>query len=398
MTAPSPIKGRLPLREVLPDLVIGRWPTGALNSLTDVPGVLVHTQSIRKPKTDKHHEINTGVTTILPRKNWFDQACYAGYFRFNGSGEMTGSHWLDETGLLNSPIIITNSFAVGSCYSGVYEWAMREKATKDGLADWFLLPVIAETFDGHMSDIGALAHQVQSHHVVAGIDNASSAKVEQGNTGGGTGMLSLGHKGGTGSSSRVIPGIYAGVDGGEKRKASFTVAALAQCNFGAKRDFRIGGVPIGRLMMEEDAKKEAAAATTAEGAEPARSSLIVVLATDCPLHPVQVQRLAKRATVGMSRVGGWGGNSSGDIFIAFSTASEVPRDPEYTWSATVGQKIDIVQDVTLNALFEAAADATEEAILNALCMAETIKGPLGAGNDFPALDLDRVRRMMNKYL
>ncbi|KAJ3161057.1 hypothetical protein HDU86_007676 [Geranomyces michiganensis] len=398
------INGRLPIREVLPDLIIGRWPTGPLNSLTDVPGVLVHTQSIIAPKTDKHHEINTGVTTILPRKNWFEQACYAGYFRFNGSGEMTGSHWLDETGLLNSPIIITNSFAVGPCYSGVYEWAMREKATKDGLADWFLLPVIAETFDGHMSDIGALPYQVQSHHVVAGIDNASSAKVKQGNTGGGTGMLALGHKGGTGSSSRVIPGLYAKTGDDEERKVNFTVAALAQCNFGAKRDFRIGGAPIGRLMMEEDARNAAtvtetaaAASATEKAAEPARSSLIVVLATDCPLHPVQIQRLAKRATSGMSRVGGWGGNSSGDIFIAFSTASEVPRAPEYTWTATVGQKIDIVQDVTLNALFEAAADATEEAILNALCMAEDMKGPLGTGG-FPALDLNRVRRMMAKFL
>ncbi|KAI8920397.1 peptidase family T4 [Powellomyces hirtus] len=395
---------RAPLREVLPDLILGRWPPGPKNSLTDVPGVLVHTKSIVLPKTDKHHEVNTGVTTILPRKDWFNKGAYAGYFRFNGSGEMTGSHWLDETGLLNSPIIITNSFAVGPCYSGIYEWALREHRDKTGQADWFLLPVVAETFDGHMSDIAAMV--VQPHHVVEGIDKASSDKVPQGNTGGGTGMLCLGHKGGTGSSSRVIDGLVRGKGGSsEDKKVKYTVAALAQCNFGAKRDLRIGGVPVGRILIEEDERKNTtptATATATEGPDEARSkegSVIIVLATDAPLHPVQCQRLAKRATCGMSRVGGWGGNSSGDIFIAFSTASEIPRAPEFSWTATVGQSVDVVQDVTINAIFEAAADATEEAILNALCCAETITGPLGHGpNDFPALDLERMKRIVMKHI
>ncbi|KAJ3012359.1 hypothetical protein HKX48_006323 [Thoreauomyces humboldtii] len=409
-TWPPPKTKRAPLREVLPDLFLGRWPTGPLNSLTDVPGVLVHTQSIILPKTDDHHEINTGVTTILPRKDWFNRGCYAGYFRFNGSGEMTGSHWLDETGLLNSPIIITNSFAVGPCYTGVYKYAFQHQLNKDKLADWFLLPVVAETYDGYMNDIAAMP--VTPEHVVRGIEEASSAKVEQGNTGGGTGMLCLGHKGGTGSSSRVIPGLVKkGVNGStEDRDKTYTVAALAQCNFGAGRDLRVGGVPLGRLLLEEDARiaTEKAEGGSASGGpkesvekEPERKkdgSLIVVLATDVPLHPVQVQRLAKRATSGMSRVGGWGGNGSGDIFIAFSTAAEVPRDPTASWTATVGQTVEVIQDVTLNAMFEAATDAVEEAILNAMCCAENQRGPLGVGAAYPELDLERMKRIMKQYM
>ena len=409
---------RARLREVLPTLHLGRHPTGALNSLTDVPGVLVHTQSIRLPKTSIHNVVNTGVTTILPRTDWFNKACYAGFFRFNGSGEMTGSHWLDETGLLNSPIIITNSFAVGACYTGIYKWAIPRYSDPDGLANWlvlpidtlhfyrssspsryrFLLPVVAETFDGALSDIGAMA--VKPEHVVRGIDEANAERVLEGNTGGGTGMLCQGHKGGTGSASRVLEGQVTGTDGKVEQK-DFTVGALVQCNFGQKCDLRIGGAPIGRLLMEEDAKAASESAASAQKAEEQRTatkdgSIIIVLATNAPLHPLQLQRLAKRATVGLARVGGWGGNSSGDIFIAFSTAHEIPRAPQFDWKVTVGQSVEVVQDVTINTLFEAAADSVEEAILNAMCMAEDMTGPLG--NTWKALDLERVKKIMEKYL
>ena len=170
------------IREILPNLSFGRYPTGQHNSLTDVPGLLVHTKSIRKPKSDSHDIVNTGVTAILPRKDWFKQGCFAAYHRFNGSGEMTGSHWIDETGLLNSPIIITNSFGVGACYSGVYEYAKKHhKDPETGLCDWFLTPVIAETFDGWLSDIGAMA--VQPSDVVESIEQASSGTVPEGCTG-----------------------------------------------------------------------------------------------------------------------------------------------------------------------------------------------------------------------
>lgn len=176
---------RMRIRELLPGLFLGRYEPGPLNSITDVPGVLVHTESVILPKTSSHHEVNTGVTTILPRRDWFTNGCYAGYFSFNGSGEMTGSHWLNETGLLNSPIIITNSFGVGACYDGVYKYAIREYKDKNGLCQWFLLPVIAETCDLFMNDIGAM--KVTPDHVVRGIERASADAVPEGNTGGGTG-------------------------------------------------------------------------------------------------------------------------------------------------------------------------------------------------------------------
>lgn len=175
-------RGRI--RDILPNLIIGRHPTGPLNSLTDVPGVLVHTESVRLTSPTI---VNTGVTTILPRREWFDYGCHAAIFKFNGSGEMTGGHWIDETGLLNSPIIITNSFAVGPCYSGIYEYAVTHHKGPDGLVDFFLLPVVAETYDDFMSDIGAMA--VKSDMTVRGIEQANGDRVKEGNTGGGTGMM-----------------------------------------------------------------------------------------------------------------------------------------------------------------------------------------------------------------
>lgn len=396
------LRKRARVREVLPKLKLGRYQPGPTNSLTDVPGVLVHTQSIIHDPPDSTWEVRTGVTTILPRKDFFNQGCYAGYFRFNGSGEMTGVHWLDETGLLNTPIIITNSFAVGAAYTGVYEYCVQRYKNSKGICDWFLLPLIAETFDGIMSDIGALA--VKSEHVVYGIEQASSDPVQEGNTGGGTGMLCQGFKGGTGSSSRLIGGLEFDEGSGIKKPVTYTLGALVQCNYGAQRDFRIGGVPVGRLFMEEDGE-EIQSMALSEDVDPNTptgkkdGSIIIIIATSAPLHPVQLQRLAKRATVGLARVGGWGSNGSGDIFLAFSTAHEIPRDPEVNVSddrPTVSQKIPVLEDTSINALFEAAADAVEEAIYNALCMAETMTG-LG-GKKVEALDLERVKAVMEKYL
>ena len=383
----SPTRPRV--RDLLPKLHIGRHRTGTLNSLTDVPGVLVRTESINRPSTETSHAVNTGVTTILPRRDWFNYGCYAGYFRFNGSGEMTGSHWLDETGLLNSPIILTNSFSVGPCYTGIYEYAVREyRNTENGLVDWFLLPVVAETCDLYLNDIGAMT--ITPDMVVRGIDQASADRVKEGNTGGGTGMMCQGFKGGTGSSSRVIDALAFGAE------ANYTVAALVQANYGAKRDLRFGGVPVGRLISEEEAAVAEIAAQQEDAKKAKDGSIIVVIATDAPLHPTQLQRLAKRATVGLSRVGGWGSNSSGDIFIAFSTAEQIPRAPEFSWKPTVEQKVAVVQDVTINALFEGAADATEEAIYNALVGAEDMEGPLG--RKVKALDHEKLKTIMEKYM
>lgn len=215
----SSSRGRI--RDIIPSIIIGRYPTGPLNSLTDIPGVLVHTESLCRTIPTI---VNTGVTTILPRREWFSDGCHAAFFKFNGSGEMTGSHWIEETGILNSPVILTNSFAVGPCYSGIYEYAVEKYKNKEGLADWFLLPVVGETFDGHLSDIGAMA--VKSDMVIRGIEKASADRIPEGNTGGGTGMCCQGYKGGTGSASRVVKGVIK--KDGKDEEVEYTVGALVQ--------------------------------------------------------------------------------------------------------------------------------------------------------------------------
>jgi D-aminopeptidase len=406
MSSAQKSNSRQRVRDVLPTIYLGRYTPGPKNSLTDIPGVLVSTQSIHESPIYPNApagSINTGVTTILPRKDWFKKGTFAGLFSFNGSGEMTGSHWITETGLLNSPIVITGSFGVGNAYNGIYEHAIREHTDSNGKADWFLLPVVAETFDGFLHDVTRFA--VTPQHIVTGIDTASDAPVQEGNTGGGTGMLCHWFKGGTGSSSRIVPA---------ENGKSYTIGALVQANYGKMIDFRIAGAPIGRLLFQDQQAKFDADPTNPEllaqtkllfkvkeAKDKKDGSIIVVLATDAPLHPAQLQRLAKRATVGLARVGGWGTNSSGDIFIAFSTGNS-PEMPTHMADGKpvdpfvpVSLGIDFIHDETIGALFEAGADAVEEAILNAVCMAETMEGN---GNKIEALNLDQVRGLMEKYL
>lgn len=394
------------VREMLPTVYLGRYTPGPKNSLTDIPGVLVSTQSIHESPNYPNavpNAINTGVTTILPRKNWFGKACFAGIFRFNGAGEMTGSHWIEETGLLHTPIIITGSFGVGSAHHGIYEYAIREHSDEEGKVDWGLLPVVAETYDGYLHDLTKFA--VTPQHIVKGIDEASSDPVREGNTGGGTGMRCHWFKGGTGSSSRKVPATD---------DKTYTVATMVQANYGAMRDFKISGAPIGRLIFEEQERKMRGNPNDPEllaqssiifNDSPEKDqkdgSIIVILGTDAPMHPTQLQRLAKRATVGLSRVGGWGAKLSGDIFLAFSTANELDMhtvatankkfDPWLPQEATIR----MIDDHTVNALLEASADVVEEAILNAVFMAETMEGN---GNKVDALDLEKVKELMAKYL
>lgn len=398
---------RCRVRTLLPNLYLGRFQPGPKNSLTDVEGVLCHVQSIIEPANDKHGPINTGVTTILPRADFFNHACYAGMFRLNGSGEFTGSHWIDETGLLHSPIILTNSFSVGAAYQGIYEYCIPRHQAAGGEIDWFLLPVVGETFDGILNDIGAL--KVQPAHIVRGIESVSADAVPEGNTGGGTGMICHWFKGGTGSSSRVVPADPAA------SKKEYTVGVLVQANYGRMRDFTLKGAPIGRLIEEE--AKRAASENPADAAAKERveaiadieasknkkdGSIIIVLATDAPLHPLQLQRLAKRCSLGLARVGGNAHNPSGDIFLAFSTAGHIPVQTVTAGGATVDPwkpkplTVEVLDDQTINALFEATADAVEEAILNALCMAETMTGV--RGTTVEALPLEKVKRFMAKYM
>jgi len=435
---------RMRLRDLIPDLRLGDWAPGPLNSLTDVPGVKVHVQSIHSedpspnasPSSTGGNAVHTGVTCILPRDNWFRSACHAGMFRFNGSGEMTGSHWIEETGLLHSPIVLTNSFAVGAAYQGIYEYTIKKlndeaaaPAAKASDAeggggqenkpdvDWFLLPVVGETFDGYLNDLSTFA--VQPHHVVHGLENVSADRVPEGAAGGGTGMICHMFKGGTGSASRLVPGYSTPLSGAddEASEKTYTVAALVQANYGRTRNLRIAGYPVGRILAAELAAAAAADAAEAERQRQLESekdrkdgSIIVVLATDAPLSPVQLQRLAKRATVGLARVGGQGHNPSGDIFLAFSTGNEIPvqsysmtRKALDPFKPTLlpskdgkGEGVSMVDDTTINGLFEAAAEAVEEAIYNALCMGETMVGH--KGHRIEGLPLDRVKDILDKYM
>ncbi|KEY65885.1 hypothetical protein S7711_09392 [Stachybotrys chartarum IBT 7711] len=381
-------RGRI--RDVIPNLQLGSWPTGHLNSITDVPGVLVHTESIQPDQ-----DVNTGVTTILPRPDWTKYSSFAGIFRFNGCGELTGSHWIEETGLLTSPIILTTSSAIGDAYRGVLDYAFQDHSNADGDMELFLIPVVAETYDGFLNNQGRFA--VTPSHIVNGIKKAASDRVPEGNTGGGTGMICHRHKGGTGSSSRQIRGFDS--EGNDK---TYTVGVLVQANYGAAKNLRIGGVPIGELLQAEHTAAGRSVPPSAAGREPRKDgSIIVVVATDVPLTPVQLQRVARRATVGLSKVGGYGSNSSGDIFLAFSTANKIPVA---NFSFTSGgspyqprpQDVQMTDTDTVDGVFEAAADATEEAIYNALFMGESMTG--FQGRSVEALDLVKVKRMVEDRL
>ena len=385
---------RCRIRDLLPQLRLGKWPPGPLNSLTDVPGVLVHTESIHS----KEGDINTGLTTILPRKDWYNNFSFAGVHRFNGCGELTGSHWIEESGLLTAPIVITNTAAVGDAYRGVLEYAFRNLRDADGEMMLVTLPVVGETFDGFLSDWSKFS--VTPEHVTRGIDSASAERVPEGNTGGGTGMICHRFKGGTGSSSRTIHGFDA--DGNTK---TYTVGALVQANYGLPDNLRIGGVPVGVLLKQQNAASVPPPDTA--GKEPRKDgSIIIVLATDAPLLPVQLQRLAQRATVGLAKVGGYGYNGSGDIFLAFSTGNAVPshnaaeagggltKPPDHYKPQPV--RVQMTDTDSVDSLFDAAADATEEAIYNVLCMAETMTG--FKGRTVEALDLQRVKAILEPRL
>ncbi|OAA53346.1 peptidase family T4 protein [Cordyceps fumosorosea ARSEF 2679] len=385
---------RVRLRELIPGIKLGKWErTGPKNGITDVPGVLVHTESIH----DKEKGVNTGVTTILPRKEWIEKACYAGMFRYNGAGELTGSHWIDDTGLLSSPIVITNSFGVGACHTGIYRYGAQHYRDKNGDVDWFLMPVVGETYDGMLNDLSQFV--VTPEHAVRGIERASADPVPEGNTGGGTAMTCHGFKAGTGTSSRLVAGLDA--DG---KPIDYTVAALVQANYGRLYSLTIAGAPVGRILWA-DAEHDAVARGARDAYEQAKKvkdgSIIVVIATDAPLNPVQLQRLARRATRGISRVGGYGNTNSGDVFIAFSTGTVAPGQFDAAGLEFLPDKAEIlrheaVDERKMDSLLESAGEATEEAILNALCMAETMTG--FRGRTVEAMPLGRVKDIVQRHI
>lgn len=394
MNPPASSSGRMRLRELIPDVHIGVFATGPNNGITDVPGVLVSTQSI----IENNGSTNTGVTTILPSRDWFHRSFHAGMFRYNGAGELTGSHWINETGQLSSPIVISNSFAIGACHTGIYKYAAEEYKAEDGSTEWFLMPVVGETYDGYLNDLTKFA--VTPDHVAQGIRLASDAPVQEGNTGGGTAMICQGYKGGTGTSSRVVPGFDRA--GATKQ---YTVAALVQANYGRKHHLRICGVPVGRILVNQDAKDKAKAEADKrldDAKDKIDGSIIIVVATDAPLHATELQRLATRAAGGLSRVGGYGHNTSGDIFMAFSTGNSTPINGVGSADDAVDPlkprviPMETVTDDTMNGLLEATADAVEESIYNALCKAQTMTG--FKGRTIEALPLGRVKDIMGKFM
>ncbi|KAM0452859.1 hypothetical protein ACHAO4_005278 [Trichoderma viride] len=381
------------IRQLIPHLRLGKWPTGPLNSITDVPGVLAHTESIHSSPHSKETspDVNTGVTVILPRPDWYNYASFAGVFSFNGCGEMTSAHWLNETGQLHSPIVLTTTSAVGDAFRGIWEYTVEHHSNEDKELNIFLVPTVAETYDGYLNDQSKFA--VTPQHIVNGIKSATADAVQEGSAGGGTGMMCHRFKGGTGSSSRVVKGYDH--EGNEK---SYTVGVLVQANYGSMENLHIGGVPVGQILKEQG--NQALPSLKPGEKEPRKDgSIIIIVATDAPLVPIQLQRLAKRATVGLAKVGGYGNNTSGDIFLAFSNANKIPfLDLSGAKKTYVPQPfgVQMSDNSTIDGLFEAVADATEEAIYNALCMAETMVG--FKGRRVEALDLVKVKEIVEQRL
>jgi L-aminopeptidase/D-esterase-like protein len=365
---------------------------GPYNAITDVTGVEVgHTTIIRGNGRLVVGEgpVRTGVTAILPRGREAGDSVFAAWFSLNGNGEMTGTTWIDHSGILESPILITNTHSVGVVRDAVIDWMRR----RDPSFLW-ALPVVAETYDGSLNDINGF--HVKPEHVFAALDGARGGPVEQGAVGGGTGMRCHGFKGGIGSASR--------------RVGEYTVGVLVQCNQGARGDLRVAGVPVGAMMPEpvacyadrsvpaEDRRSgvpwcdETGAPDAGGLMEPipeGAGSIIIVLATDAPLLPTQIERLVTRTSLGLARVGGMGYNGSGDIFVGFTTANRAA-------SAERGDAVglEMLPNDRLNPFISASVHATEEAILNAMLAAETLTGI--NGYTVPALPQERLREIIER--
>ncbi len=340
---------------------------GPLNAITDVKGVEVgHTTLISgdgKLEVGKG-PIRTGVTAILPLGKRYAPV-FAGWYSLNGNGEMTGTTWVEESGFLEGPVMITNTHSVGVVRDAVVEWLISEPVHADIR---FALPVVAETYDGVLNDINGF--HIKKEHVFAALNSAVSASVTEGNVGGGTGMICHRFKGGIGTASRKL-----GV-----RYRRYTVGVLVQANYGDRGTLTVSGVPVGRAITD---LQPIGLPKVGNG------SIIVVVATDAPLLPHQLKRLARRVPLGISKVGGIGGNSSGDIFLAFSTAN-----PGAAGRSGI-RELKMLPNDQINHLFEATIQATEEAIINALIAAETMTGI--NGNTIYALPHDRLRQVLRRY-
>ena len=372
-------------------IILGRLLPGPHNAITDVAGVRVgHATLIRGdgPRVVGRGPVRTGVTVVVPHDgDPFVEPVFAGCHRLNGNGELTGLEWLRESGFLTSPIAITNTHSVGVVRDALIAHAIDHHPAG---AEFWSLPVVGETYDGVLNDMNGF--HVRAEHLDAALDGAAAGPVTEGAVGGGTGMICHEFKGGIGTASRVVTEA----DGG------WSVGALVQANYGSRALLRIDGVPIGEAIPTSDvpspwdaAMALARAAGTGGAAAPGTGSIIVVLATDAPLLPHQCERLAQRAGLGIARMGGIGATSSGDIFIAFATGNR--GLPEAAPEPDPRRVIDVrmVEDSRMTPLFQAAVEATEEAIVNALLTAGTMTG--ADGITAHGLDGERVVEIMARY-
>jgi D-aminopeptidase len=340
---------------------------GPLNAITDVKGVEVgHTTLISGsgPLKVGVGPIRTGVTAVLPRGKDSLDPVFAGWFTLNGNGEMTGTTWLEDSGFLEGPVMITNTHSVGVVRDAVIAWRIEHAPPDEEGYSWSL-PVVAETWDGDLND--ANGFHVKPEHVFHALDTAQSGPVEEGSVGGGTGMICNEFKGGIGTASRVLNAKYGG----------YTVGVLVQCNYGLRSQLRIAGVPVGREIGEHTVRNDDV------------GSIIVVVATDAPLIPTQLKRVARRVSLGLGRDGSFSGDGSGDIFLAFSTANPG------TAGSKDARQITMLPNQRMNPIFLATVQATEEAVVNAMVAAKTMKGI----NDYEVIGLphDRLREVLKRY-
>jgi len=337
--------------------------TGRGNAITDVAGVAVGHATLTEGTS-----VRTGLTAILPRGRGEEatRPCFGAVFALNGNGEMTGTAWVRESGLVEGPIVLTNTNSVGVVRDAVIQYAARRWPPKpDGDWTFWSLPIVAETWDGTLNDI--YDPHVRPEHLTAALDTAASGPVAEGNVGGGTGMICYGFKGGIGTASRVVA----------RERGGYTVGVLVQANHGRRHQLLVAGVPVGEEIRE--------------GAAPGdeMGSILIVVATDAPLLPHQLERLARRAALGLARTGAVAGNGSGDLFLAFSTANPQAGDSEGLAALTM------LPNDRMDALFEATVGATEEAIVNALVAARTMTG--FRGRTVMALPHDRLREILQRH-
>ncbi len=346
---------------------------GPLNAITDVDGIAVGMTTIIEvePRPGRKKLVRTGVTAIVPHHNSQPpHPVWAGISSFNGNGEMTGSHWIEDGGYFVGPVLITNTHNVGIAHHAAVKWMISKSPYADQEEHLWVMPVVAETYDGVLNDINAQA--VTEDDVMAALNSAKPGPVAEGNTGGGTGMITYEFKGGTGTASRIIH-----IDGKQQ-----SVGVLVQSNFGRREWLTIAGAPVGRHMPINRSQVPAE-----------RGSIIAVIATDIPMAPHQLKRLARRAALGIGRTGTIGGNSSGDIFLAFSTANAGPLPHE---AGTYLQPT-MLNDENFDPVYAAAVQSVEEAVLNAIIAAEPMGGTQWDEALVPAIDHAALVEILAQY-